>query len=104
MITKQELKEVEGGYFDVLQASAFAVTLKSRNTGHYWHLLEREYPTFRHFAIYHRHNASAAYHAHGTARNLAAAVSDIRSHDEFQLGGRKMRRKGKGQYEPEGLF
>ncbi len=51
MITKEEIKELEGNYFEVLQTGAFAITLKSKNTGHYWHLLEREYPTFRHFAI-----------------------------------------------------
>lgn len=99
MITKKELKELKGNYFDVLQAGAFAITLKSKNTGHYWHLLEREYPTFRHFAIYHKHNAADAYHAQGTARDLATAVSKIMSHDEFQMNGRKKIRKGKGKYE-----
>ncbi len=92
MITKKELKELKGNYFDVLQAGAFAITLKSKNTGHYWHLLEREYPTFRHFAIYHKHNAVDAYHAQGTARDLATAVSRIMSHDEFQMNGRKKRK------------
>ncbi len=53
MITTEELKKVEGNYFEVLQTGAFAVTLRSKNTGHYWHLIEREYPTFRHFVIYH---------------------------------------------------
>lgn len=97
MITKEELREVEGIYFEVLQASGFAVTLQSKNTGHYWHLLEREYPTFRHFVVYHKHNASDGYHAQGTARDLAAAVSGIRSHDEFQLSGRRKARKRKGK-------
>ena len=63
MITKEELKKVEGNYFEVLQAGVFVITLKSKNTGHYWHLLEREYPTFRHFVIYHKHNVSDEYHA-----------------------------------------
>lgn len=97
MITKEELREVEGSYFEVLQTSGFAVTLQSKNTGHYWHLLEREYPTFRHFVVYHKHNASDGYHAQGTARDLAAAVSGIRSHDEFQLSGRRKARKRKGK-------
>ena len=43
MITKEEIKELEGNYFEVLQTGAFAITLKSKNTGHYWHLLEREF-------------------------------------------------------------
>jgi hypothetical protein len=95
MITKEELKKVEGNYFEVLQAGAFAITLKSKNTGHYWHLLEREYPTFRNFVIYHKHNVSDEYHVQGTACDLATAVSGIRSHDEFQMNGRKKVRKGK---------
>lgn len=95
MITKEELKKVESNYFEVLQAGAFAITLKSKNTNHYWHLIEREYPTFRHFIIYHKHNVSDAYHAQGTACDLAAAVSEIKSHDEFQMNVRKKVRKGK---------
>ena len=97
MITKEEIKELDGNYFEVLQTGAFAITLKSKNTGHYWHLLEREYPSFRHFVIYHKHNASDAYHAQGTACDLAAAVSGIMSHDEFQMNGRKKAQKGKGK-------
>lgn len=85
-----------GNYFEVLQAGAFTITLKSKNTGHYWHLLEREYPTFRHFVIYHKHNVSDEYHAQGMACDLVAAVSGIRSHDEFQMNGRKKVQKGKG--------
>lgn len=30
MITKEELKKVDGNYFEVLQAGAFAITLKSK--------------------------------------------------------------------------
>ena len=97
MITKEELNELKESYFEVLQAGAFAITLKSKNTGHFWHLLEREYPTFRHFVIYHKHNAADAYHAQGTACDLATAVSGIMSHDEFQMNGRKKARKGKGK-------
>lgn len=97
MITTEELKKVEGNYFEVLQTGAFAVTLRSKNTGHYWHLIERKYPTFRHFIIYHKHNASDEYHTQGTACNLTAAVSGIKLHDEFQMNGRKKARKGKGR-------
>ena len=97
MITKEELKEVEENYFEVLQAGAFAVTLKSKNTGHYWHLLEREYPTFRHFMVYHKHNDSDEYHAQGTACDMAAALTEIKAHDEFQMNGRRKARKGKGK-------
>ena len=97
MITTEELKKVEGNYFEVLQTGAFAVTLRSKNTGHYWHLIKGKYPIFRHFVIYHKHNASDAYHAQGTACDLKAAVSGIKSHDEFQMNGRKKARKGKGR-------
>lgn len=95
MITKEELKELKGNYFDVLQAGTFAITLKSKNTGHYWHLPEREYPTFRQFLIYHKHNAADAYHSKGTACDLAVAVSGIMSYDEFQMNGRKKVQKRK---------
>lgn len=97
MIAKEELKELKGNYFEVLQAGAFAITLKSKNTDHYWHLLEREYPTFRHFVIYHKHNAADAHHTQGTACDLAETVSGIMLHDEFQMNGRKKAQKGKGK-------
>ena len=38
-----------------------------------------------------------AYHAQGTACDLATAVSGIMSHDEFQMNGRKKAHKGKGK-------
>ncbi len=33
MITTEELKKVEGNYFEVLQTGAFAVTLRSKTQG-----------------------------------------------------------------------
>ena len=44
-----------------------------------------------------QNNVSDAYHAQGTSCDLAAAVSGIMSHDEFQMNGRKKVQKGKGK-------
>jgi hypothetical protein len=89
MITKTELKSVDTQYFDVLQMGCFAIFVQSKNTKHFWTIQVEEYPTFRHFKIYHKHNSHNEYHRHNDARSLTMAIEHIKSHDAFQLNGRK---------------
>lgn len=89
MITKSELKFIDPQYFNILQMGCFAIYLQSKNTKHFWAIQVEEYPTFRHFKIYHKHNSHDQYHRHRDARNIHAAIEQIKSHDAFQLNGRK---------------
>lgn len=89
MITNKEIQSIDRDYFDVIQATPFIISLRSRNTGHYWTAVVEEYATFRHFKVYHKHNAKDQFHRHRDAGNLHKAIADIQSHDAFQMNGRK---------------
>lgn len=89
MITKKEIQSIDRNYFDVIQATPYIITLRSRNCGHYWALELEEYPSFRHFKVYHKHHQWNEFHRHRDAGNLRRAIADIRSHDAFQMNGRR---------------
>ena len=59
------------------------------DTGHYWSLHSPGYPEPGTVIIFHSHFASCPYHQHGRASSLRQAVKSIKSHDRFQLNGRK---------------
>lgn len=88
MISKTELKSIDPQYFNILQMGCITIYVQSKNTKHYWGIHLEEYPTFRHFRIYHKHNSHDQYHRHRDARSINAAIEHIQSHDAFQLNGR----------------
>lgn len=92
MISKTELESIDIEYFHVLQMGCYAIYIQSKNTKHFWGIIEETYPTFRHFQIYHKHNNHNEYHRHRDANNLDTAVKHIMDHDLFQLNGRKRQR------------
>lgn len=89
MITNKELKCINRQYFNIIQKSGFAVTIQSKNTKHFWHIMLQSYPSFRSYKIYHKHNEIDYYHEHGHAPTLKEATNIIIKHDKFQLRGRK---------------
>ncbi|NLK28806.1 MAG: hypothetical protein GX306_10780 [Clostridiales bacterium] len=89
MISKTELESIDTRYFNVLQMGCFAIYLQSKNTKHFWGIHVVEYPTFRNFKVYHKHNSHNQYHRHRDARSLKVAIEYINAHDAFQLNGRK---------------
>ena len=42
MITNSDISGIDRCYFEVLEATSFFIDLRSRNTGHFWHLLYTE--------------------------------------------------------------
>lgn len=90
MISKDELKFIDTQYFEVIQMGCYNIYIQSKNTKHFWGILEEKYPTFRHFQIYHKHRNHNEYHRHSDAKNLAMALKHIKEHDAFQLNGRKL--------------
>ena len=89
MISKAELQAIDVQYFDVLLLGCYSIYVRSKNTGHYWGICIEEYATFRHFLVYHKHNHHDEYHRHRDARSLSVAIGHIKSHDAYQLNGRK---------------
>lgn len=93
MFTQQELDSIDKNYFAVIIADQYDVTLMSLNTRHVWQLHNVELPDGDVTVVFHKHHASDPYHTHSRSRSLGRAIRDIKSHDEFQLNGRKPVRK-----------
>ena len=56
MFSERELKGLDRGYFNIIMANDYDLTLMSKNTGHYWYLHNPEYPEEGTVIIFHRHN------------------------------------------------
>ena len=87
MFTSKDLRSLDRKYFTVTQANYCAVTIISKNTNHLWHL---EHTGFG-VKIWHSHKPHdrSGFHYHGRARTLGDAIEQIRSHDRWQMNGRK---------------
>ena len=80
MFTTEELQSIDRKYFTVIVADAYDVTLISNNTRHVWYIHNVELKD---------RDLCLIYHKHSRCRTLRRAIRDIKSHDEFQLNGRK---------------
>ena len=89
MFTAKELQKIDRDYFTVVLADAYDVTLISNNTKHVWYIHSVELSDRDLCLIYHKHKISHPYHNHSRCGTLRKAIKDIKSHDEFQLNGRK---------------
>ena len=85
MFTLEQLNTIDRAYFHVFEASPFSVTLKSKNTRHYWKVNVEGNRT----VLYHSHQGDGNYHVQCNVRNLASAMIKVKKHDEYQLTYRK---------------
>lgn len=92
MFDAKELESLDATYFTVIYKDPFDVTIRSKNTGHFWSLHSPDCPDNNVVIIFHSHHAEP-YHMHGRTRTLRQAVRSIRSHDRWQLMGRPSKRK-----------
>ena len=91
MISQKDMRSVDRRYFNVLDQTGFFLTIQSKNTKHYWHILEQEYGRVKRYVVFHRHGDSGEYHEHGHAGRLDKIVADIKAHDRFQINVRGRR-------------
>ena len=89
MFTARELQKIDRDYFTVVLADAYDMTLISNNTRHVWYIHSVELSDRKLCLVYHKHKISHPYHSHSRCGTLRKAIKDIKSHDEFQLNGRK---------------
>lgn len=89
MFTTEELQSIDRKYFMVIVADVYDVTLISNNTRHVWYIHSVELKDRNLCLVYHKHKISHPYHSHSRCGTLRRAIRDIKSHDEFQLNGRK---------------
>lgn len=85
MIDSNDLAAINNYYFEVIGVKEYSLVLRSKNTGHYWYLLEQEYNGNRTFLIHHRHDASKPYHPQKNRPSIEACCEYIMSHDSFHL-------------------
>lgn len=93
MFTTKELENIDRTYFHIINTGCYSVTLQSKNTKHYWHILHQQYPSFASCKIQHRHNQSVRFHDQGNAPTLEQALEYIRSHDHYHLHIRSGKKK-----------
>ncbi len=93
MFTTTELKSIDQTYFHIINAGCYAVTLQSKNTKHYWHIVHQQYPTFVSCRIQHKHKEAYPFHDQGSALDLKQAIEEIKSHDQYHLHERPKKKK-----------
>ncbi|MCR5023171.1 MAG: hypothetical protein K6A90_02400 [Lachnospiraceae bacterium] len=89
MYIQQELDAIDKKYFSIILMNEYDVTIMSKNTHHVWQLHNVELPDGEITVVFHKHHASDRYHTHRRSRTLSRAIRDIKSHDQFQLNGRR---------------
>ena len=85
MFSEKELNSIDCKYFNIIQAGCYAVTIQSKNTKHYWHIIHESYPTYESCHIEHKHKYSDEYHIHRNQPTLSKAIKEIKKHDKYQL-------------------
>ena len=94
MFTKSEISTIDSQYFRVLGTSAFACSLQSMCTGHYWQIYSKETRVgAKHFVtceLYHRHDNRSEYHFQQRVPSLKEAIQVIQDHDAYVLREHKV--------------
>ena len=85
MIDKTDIDGIDTEYFDIIGKKEFGIVLQSRNTGHYWYLLEQVYNNCRTFQISHKHHATDAFHLQKNRPTIEDCCEYIKNHDEYHL-------------------
>lgn len=85
MIDSTDMESIDKEHFKIVEKKEYTIVLRSKNTGHYWCLLEQEYNNHRTFRISHRHKESAPYHFQRNKPTVAECCDYIKNHDVFQL-------------------
>ncbi len=88
MFDMNELESLDTTYFSVLYKDPFDITIRSKNTGHFWSLHSPDCPENNVVVIFHSHHAEP-FHMHGRTHTLRQAVRGIKRHDKWQMNGRK---------------
>lgn len=83
MINQEDIIEIDREYFEIIGKKDFVLVLRSRNTGHYWSLLEQVYNGHRTFQICHKHKEAEPYHPQKNRPSIVSCCEYIRSHDAF---------------------
>ncbi len=73
----------------MIVVDAYDVNLISNSTRHVWYIHNVELADRNLCLAYHKHHISHPYYSHFRCGTLRGAIRDIKSHDQYQLNGRK---------------
>jgi hypothetical protein len=89
MFTAKERALLTSPYFRFIRQTDDFFEIQSRCTKHCWIVQKLSYDRYP-IRIYHKHTKGTAYyHRHGHAATVSSAVRQIKSHDTWQLNGRR---------------
>ena len=93
MFSETQINGINPKRFKIITANSCNIMLQSKRTGHFWQIRSSPEPEKRSCVVFHKHRRNDPYHCHCKADNLYHALAKIRSHDAWQLKGRKKARK-----------
>ena len=85
MIDNTDIESIDKEHFEIIEKKNYTLVLRSKDTGHYWCLLEQVYNGHRFFRISHKHNASDPIHLQKSRPTVEEGCEYIRSHDAYHL-------------------
>ncbi len=85
MFDTNDYDQLDRDYFIVICIDAYDVTLRSRNTGHYWYLHLTESQVGSKVIVYHKHEWKKPYHFQKRVTTIRQAVRLIKDHDKWQI-------------------
>ena len=89
MYSQKDLESIDRSYFTILVADQYDVMIMSKNTRHVWQLHNVELPDEEFTVLFHKHHITHDFHRHAKCSTLKRAIREIKSHDRFQMNGRK---------------
>lgn len=91
MFTQKELSLLTSPYFKTIRKTEDFYEIQSQCTGHCW-IIQKPYVYKKHpIRIYHKHTKGTPYyHRHGQSYTVQSAICQIKSHDAYQMDGRRM--------------
>ncbi len=93
MFTTSDINLINKSYFKTIKVNAYAVTLLSRNTKHYWHIIAQDYSTCSAYVIYHRTIDYGEYHYQCSRATFATCLRYIKGHDRYIKNEKKKKNK-----------
>lgn len=104
MISKKQIATIDTSYFFLLEATSFFIVLQSKNTGHYWYLLETMAAGHTSFRIQHKHHRTDPYHPQASAPSIEAACQYICAHDAFHIERNKIKEAYRRKSHPDSVL
>lgn len=86
MFSRRDFEKVDRNYFEILQATAHNLILRSKNTGHEWCISTT--CVCGSYTLLHRHKSTDSWHPHARTTGtygFKGCIDEIQSHDQYQI-------------------